>query len=51
MIRRTVTVLPTTWVTARVCVLRWRALKDSSGDEYHWDRDAAQRKILLKIPK
>ena len=23
--------------------------KDFSGDEYHWDRDAAQRKILLKI--
>ena len=24
-------------------------VKDFSGDEYHWDRDAAQRKILLKI--
>ena len=23
--------------------------KDFSGDEYHWDRDAAQRKIMLKI--
>ena len=23
--------------------------KDSSDDEYHWDRDAAQRKILLRI--
>lgn len=23
--------------------------KDSIGDEYHWDRDAAQRKIMLKI--
>lgn len=23
--------------------------KDFSGDEYHWDRDEAQRKILLKI--
>ena len=23
--------------------------KDCSGDEYHWDRDAAQRKIMLKI--
>lgn len=23
--------------------------KDSSGDTYHWDRDEAQRKILLKI--
>lgn len=23
--------------------------KDSSDDEYHWDRDAAQRKIMLKI--
>ena len=23
--------------------------KDFSGDEYHWDRDAAQRKIMLRI--
>ena len=23
--------------------------KDSSDDDYHWDRDAAQRKIMLKI--
>jgi O-glycosyl hydrolase len=23
--------------------------KDFSGDEYHWDRDAGQRKIMLKI--
>ena len=23
--------------------------KDFSGDDYHWDRDAAQRKIMLKI--
>lgn len=23
--------------------------KDFSGDEYHWERDAAQRKIMLKI--
>lgn len=23
--------------------------KDISGDEYHWERDAAQRKIMLKI--
>ena len=23
--------------------------KDFSGDEYHWDRDSAQRKIMLKI--
>ena len=23
--------------------------KDFTGDEYHWDRDAAQRKIMLKI--
>ena len=23
--------------------------KDSTDDEYHWDRDAAQRKIMLKI--
>ena len=23
--------------------------KDSTNDEYHWDRDAAQRKIMLKI--
>ena len=23
--------------------------KDFSGDQYHWDRDAAQRKIMLKI--
>ena len=23
--------------------------KDFSGDQYHWERDAAQRKIMLKI--